>query len=200
MVVIIDAYNVLKYMASSALVSQVVIDRFIGSVGRRARMRRYSAIIVFDGGSSRYCTESVRDNLRIIHAGQGGSADDCIRELLDSVPADNTVLVTADRELQAVARHKRIITMPPPLWWAAMRTQYSTTTPPSSFFPKVLIAQDSAPGTESNEQLIEQLMEDAARAIPSGVIDRDEDRSAHAYPREAMSRRERTMQYFWNKL
>jgi predicted RNA-binding protein with PIN domain len=99
MIVIVDAYNVLKYSKHDREVGDIEIEIFLHAIGRRARLKKYQLIAVFDGGSSSYATRSNRNGIEVVYAGGGRSADDMIEMLCSKYRGHEVVLISADRTL-----------------------------------------------------------------------------------------------------
>lgn len=112
MVIIIDAYNVLKQRTSD-FITQEKRDAFINAVARYARIKNHNPIIVFDGGELNRPEKYTTEKHTIIYSGRSESADDVIKDLLEDCRPDNTLLVTRDHVLCTQAHKRRIPTIDP---------------------------------------------------------------------------------------
>ncbi len=99
MIIIIDAYNVLKQKSNTSYVSTEEITLFLKLLVEYADKKGHSLVAIFDGGPYHWPHEHTIGNVTVIHSGTRLSADDIIKRCLDSAEPHNTVLATSDREL-----------------------------------------------------------------------------------------------------
>lgn len=105
-IVVLDGYNVTKAeggFASLALERQR--ERLIDGANRVVSRYGGTGYIVFDGSDvAPGLVHTKRAPLRVVYSAPGQIADDCIIDLIESLPPYPVVLVTNDRELQDRAR------------------------------------------------------------------------------------------------
>lgn len=112
MIIIIDAYNVLK-QHNSHFVSQEQRATYIKRMREYCRHKRHTAWIVFDGGSYLYPVKHAEGNVYVVYTGDYETADSYIQRLLYHQPVDNTLIITSDNELVNAAYHLGIVSMDP---------------------------------------------------------------------------------------
>lgn len=101
MIIIIDAYNLLKYNKKNNYISEREQLFFIAQLSRYSNDKKHDLIVVFDGGSF-YNVESSQDKyLKVIYAGIGKTADNYIISFVDNMSKNlkKVILVSSDREL-----------------------------------------------------------------------------------------------------
>lgn len=109
MILIIDAYNLIKQISGQNFIEGGLRQRFIDRLMRYARAKSLEILLVFDGGDGFQYT---RKPVTVFYSGPTESADDLIQELLDNFAAkalqSQVLLVTCDRELLNIARDSNI--------------------------------------------------------------------------------------------
>lgn len=164
MVIILDAYNILKQISTHRDVSPHEISRFIRTMSKRCHDRGYHAIAVFDGGTSRHVTRSTEGMLTIIYAGYHKSADDVI---IDIIPAyclrDECILISADRKLRTQAELLGALSITPEPLIAILHAPHEDYSEEDAR-SKPLQRMNSAPKTA-----IDLLMEEAAATMTHPV-------------------------------
>lgn len=108
MILVIDAYNVLKQVLPSLQIGERERARFIEQLGRYARYRQHKVILVFDGGPYDRATQERSAGVYVVYAGWHESADDYIKRYLSEHRELDIVLVSSDREVRAVADRLQI--------------------------------------------------------------------------------------------
>ncbi len=109
MILIIDAYNLIKQISGIDFVTEGLRQKFIDRLVRYAQAKSLEILLVFDGGDGFQYT---RKPVTVFYSGQVESADDLIQELLASFASKafqaQILLVTCDRELLNVAQAVKI--------------------------------------------------------------------------------------------
>lgn len=113
MIIIIDAYNLIKQISGLDFIGERLRQRFIDRLIRYARAKSLEILLVFDGGDGfQYTKKSVT----VFYSGPTESADDLIQELLANFATkalqSQILLVTCDRELLNVAQDAKIGSLP----------------------------------------------------------------------------------------
>jgi predicted RNA-binding protein with PIN domain len=111
MILILDAYNILKQVYSVKHIAQGDQQKFIKQVAQLTNKRGFSAYIVFDGGPSSYETVTHVGAVSVIYAGAGYSADGVIMRLLQEQKKLDPVLVTDDREIRNKAKELQLVSL-----------------------------------------------------------------------------------------
>ena len=103
MIVIIDAYNVLKQL-KKGIISQEERILFIKKVTTFTRNKQITMVIVFDGGDCTWPLIDKEQGLVVVYSGERLSADDYIRQYMKEHKNKESLLVTDDRELKKNAQ------------------------------------------------------------------------------------------------
>jgi YacP-like NYN domain len=103
MIIIIDAYNVLKQVIPKQEISDKERNHFIAQMGRYAKIKQHKIIVVFDGGPYEWVHREKMNGTIVIYSGVHESADDVIKHYLEDHQAKDLLLVSTDREINAVA-------------------------------------------------------------------------------------------------
>jgi predicted RNA-binding protein with PIN domain len=109
MIILIDAYNVLKQSSSAKHISDAQRDAFIKKLSRYADMKGHSIIVVFDAGESSRPFEEKRGLIRVIYSGHTMDADTVLKRLCDQFQGLQVVMVSSDREVCSYANVRRIV-------------------------------------------------------------------------------------------
>ncbi len=121
MILLIDAYNVLKQVKPSDIVDERERSAFIHELGRYAKMRQHKIILVFDGGPyDRISQERIAD-VYVIYSGVLESADDYIKRYLKKHKELDILLISSDRELRSTAARYHIESVQAPDFYAMMK-------------------------------------------------------------------------------
>jgi len=100
MLLIVDAYNILKQVSSVLFIEEGQRDAFIKKIERYAYEKNNSVILVFDGGGYVRPTKYLYGLVTVIYAGINDSADDVIKQMImRGVNPAQTVVVSSDRDL-----------------------------------------------------------------------------------------------------
>lgn len=111
MVILIDAYNLLKFLYG-ATISERHKDQLIALLNRYVRRKPHTIYVIFDGDSytepiyrgPHYISNGNKvDGVKVFYAGYGKSADDVLIEMMKQNWAYDGLLVTNDRALRRQA-------------------------------------------------------------------------------------------------
>ncbi|KKT24156.1 MAG: hypothetical protein UW09_C0001G0219 [candidate division TM6 bacterium GW2011_GWF2_43_87] len=111
MVIIIDAFNVLKAGFGDREIGDIEIRHFLRRVVAYGTVKHHEMIVVFDGGSSSHSTRCFDRGILVIHSGYRQRADDEVMRLLSQYPPDNVVVVSSDREIVRYAASHRVVSI-----------------------------------------------------------------------------------------
>ncbi len=103
MIVLIDAYNLIKMALGKSQIKDTERTRFIADLGRYAKRKKLAIVAVFDGGSSTWASRESAQGITVIYAGIKQSADDYIKEYLSGNKGKDLLLISSDRELASYA-------------------------------------------------------------------------------------------------
>ena len=99
MILLIDAYNVLKYIVASDQATEQEKKQFIAMIVRYASLKSLDIELVFDGGPLGIPDSRHEKNVSIRHSGSQESADDVIKRLVNNLKGHEVLLISTDREL-----------------------------------------------------------------------------------------------------
>lgn len=109
MIIIIDAYNLLKTVLHTQFIQDAQRTKFLQLFEKYAQRRTSNKVIlVFDGGQDPYEIEENYKYLTLFYSGFMQSADDIIKKKLTTYKAFDVLLVTSDRELRNYAKQYQI--------------------------------------------------------------------------------------------
>ena len=109
MIILVDAYNVLKTVLHVQFISEVQRFQFLQLFEKYAQLRPTNQIfLIFDGGSDVYELEQNYKHISLIYAGSMQSADDVIKKKLILYQGHDLLLVTCDRELRRYAAQYQV--------------------------------------------------------------------------------------------
>ncbi|MEX0940070.1 MAG: NYN domain-containing protein [Candidatus Babeliales bacterium] len=98
MIIVIDAYNLLKQRFQSDI-SDEEKSNYIQMLNKYARKKKHKVVLIFDGGYFAMPSREKIGQVIIIYPGRDKSADDAIKEYLYTHKNKDLVLVSSDREL-----------------------------------------------------------------------------------------------------
>lgn len=102
MVILIDAYNVLKYRYGNK-VGMRQQEQLIHTLQQYVKRKLHKIYLVFDGGSSRLPIQHSQGSITIIYSGYQETADQVLIELMQQPWAFDGLLVSNDRALRLYA-------------------------------------------------------------------------------------------------
>ncbi len=99
MIIVIDAYNMLKHIYPKRYVAEEDTHRFITKISKYAAQRGHLIFLVFDGGPYEWVHREKVAGIQLVYSGHHESADDVIRHYLTVYKDRDLLLVSTDREL-----------------------------------------------------------------------------------------------------
>ena len=111
MILLIDAYNVLKQVFPSELIGERRRKNFIDELGRYAKIRQHKVMLIFDGGPYDRATKERISGVYVVYSGSLESADDYIKRYLREHKSLDLLLISSDRDLRSTAQHVKIESM-----------------------------------------------------------------------------------------
>ncbi len=110
-ILILDAYNILKQIAKATTINEQERRAFITFMADYAALRSHSVILVFDDGPYERPTTVQKGQLSIVYSGRHDSADDVIKKYVQEIPVGqkaNVLIVSSDRGLYSFASRQGI--------------------------------------------------------------------------------------------
>ncbi|MDR3646640.1 MAG: NYN domain-containing protein [Candidatus Babeliales bacterium] len=103
MIIFVDGYNVIKHVSGESYSSELDKNKFLELMSNYAKKHGHEATVFFDGGSLNFAYTESYKFLKIVYSGYKLSADDVIKQYLQSQKGLKILLVTTDRELRNFA-------------------------------------------------------------------------------------------------
>lgn len=103
MIVIIDAYNLLKQVSRTVEVTDGERNSFIILLQKYAHIKKLDLVLVFDGGLHGWQSHTAYKGLTVVYSGMHASADDYIQEYIQEYSAKDLLLISSDHELNRAA-------------------------------------------------------------------------------------------------
>lgn len=82
MILLIDAYNILKQTIGSGFIDEPIRKQFIKTMATYATHKSHEIVLIFDGGPYERPTTFHKAGISIIYAGRRLSADDVIKKMV----------------------------------------------------------------------------------------------------------------------
>jgi hypothetical protein len=111
MIVLVDGYNLLKYMIKKDFATQGERAWLVAQLTDYAQHKKHEVILVFDGGPYERPTFTKKGIVSILYSGARVSADDVIKDYMDRHPLSQLVVVSSDRALYSYAASLRVPTI-----------------------------------------------------------------------------------------
>jgi len=109
MIILIDAYNLLKTVLHTKLIEDAQLVYFLQLFKKYAQYRPSNELIlIFDGGQDPYEVEQDSKHITVFHSGFRQSADEVIKKKLQLYQGYDVLLVTSDRELRQYGKQYQI--------------------------------------------------------------------------------------------
>lgn len=196
MVILIDAYNMLKQNGAGRFISLGEQTRFLDCLSAYGKRKDHHIIVVFDGGPAARQTESSEGHLTVVYAGQASSADEAIKNRIPGLPCQNTLLVTSDRELRAYAARHGLLSLEPRVFNYYSRLEAAE--------PRARVVKDKGKahkleGHESSSD-VDALMEKASRIIYHKDVHGQEKKQGTAERGQKLSKQARKLAALIEKL
>ena len=99
MILVIDAYNILKQVSQNQFINERQRRRFLNELCQYAALKKHTMIVVFDGGAHEWPLKERHNGLTVVYSGRKESADDYIRTYIDELVTDNALLISSDAGL-----------------------------------------------------------------------------------------------------
>jgi len=103
MIVVVDAYNVLKQVVATGDITQRERNNFISQLGQYASIKKHTIILVFDGGAHDRVYKEQVAGIQVVYSGPHQTADQYIADYLTKIVGQEIVLASSDRELNSQA-------------------------------------------------------------------------------------------------
>ncbi len=99
MILVIDAYNVLKQVSPEIFIQEPQRTHFLHQVARYGKAKGHKMVVVFDGGPYDRPYKQQGKGIVIVYSGTQESADDYIRSYIEQTKTYELLLISSDRAL-----------------------------------------------------------------------------------------------------
>ncbi len=103
MILLIDAYNVLKQVGRSQNIDEADRNKFVKQLVLYSQKKRHKVVLVFDGGADDAPYREKVKNVYVVYSGYSQTADDYIKQYILDNKNKDILLVSYDRELRNFA-------------------------------------------------------------------------------------------------
>lgn len=145
MVLVIDAYNVLKSSGLHEYIEDNDQERFIRLLGKYGKRKEHAIVIVFDGGHYIHPFRATRHGATVVYSGMKESADTYIKRYLRENKERDLLLISSDRELALLASQLGVISMNAIEFYELVRQEMRREHAPSSNQPAVKLTDREQP-------------------------------------------------------
>ncbi len=158
MIILIDGYNVLKQLVPQAAVTDKERRDFITILGKYARRKKHTLILVFDGGPYDWAHKERISHITVIYSGMHETADQLIMHYLDDHQTKDLFLVSSDNELGLFASALEIPSIGSEDFFSLVKQALKGAAP---------IENNHEPVTLSNDATnLDQIMEEGSKSVP----------------------------------
>lgn len=163
MILLIDAYNLLKYQVGHDHVSNSSVARFLKTIQTYADQKKHTIYVVFDGGPTTLRYKERHGSLvTAIYPGVGRCADSEIVQLAALLHHSEALLISSDRVLIQNVSYHDIPHIQVPLFLSYM---YSALQPAATFIPHDTQTELIRTTFDKNNPELDALMHAAAADI-----------------------------------
>jgi predicted RNA-binding protein with PIN domain len=165
MILVIDAYNVLKQALHSGHVSDSSRTLFIKQLGKYGKKKGHAIICVFDGGSYEWTDKERIDGVLVVHSGIHESADEWIKHYLDHHKAYDVLLISTDRELNRYGARLGVQSLDAIDFYGILQDSLNERALNKSFDAKAIKT------SQQDQPCIDELMEQASKKMVIKIED-----------------------------
>lgn len=162
MVIIIDAYNMLKQILRSREIAERERTYFLSLMGKYAYNKRHHMVIVFDAGPYEWQHKERIHGMQVVYSGLHETADDYIKHYIHTHQESDLLLVSDDRDLNNYAARFSMPSISP--YDFHLLVQEALRAPESHRLRSDHVATKLS-DTESED--IDILMQEASRNVPT---------------------------------
>lgn len=103
MIIVIDGYNLLKSIMPSEDITDYGRRQFLSTLGRYARRKNHTLVVMFDGGSAEWPSVQKMFGMKVIYSGYRESADELIMHYINDYHTKDLLVVSSDHEINLYA-------------------------------------------------------------------------------------------------
>jgi predicted RNA-binding protein with PIN domain len=188
MILVIDAYNVLKQVSPTTHITERIRTRFIQEVARYCRAKEHQAVLVFDAGPSKWPYKESIAGVQVVYSGTQMSADDYIKQALQGWRGRETLLISSDRALCSWALFCKVESLGALEFYALLQQEIN-----KQQGKKVEYHEKAVKLTDQDNPELDALMESSAQHVPHKEQEGGVDANARKSSATTLSKKERRM-------
>ncbi len=166
MIIIIDAYNVLKQQMNNLQISDAQRERFIKLCGKYGKEKGHKMVVVFDAGPYDMVTQFREHDAYVVYSGYKETADSYIKRYLKNHKEYDVLLISSDSDIARTASRLGIPSMDSEYFYQIMHQEmdYRSDHSVQKKAPPIKITK------RTNEEL-DALMHEASEVVPTKSAD-----------------------------
>ena len=161
MIIIIDAYNLLKSVLGQKQISQQQRDAFLAQARVYARRTKHVLVVVFDGGPSEWVHTQQLQGVSIVYSGVHASADEYIDGYIAQHQHKELLLVSSDHELALCADEHGVPSIDVVSFYELLQARVRAVSRADAHEGAVVKSGESDQGAD-----LDQLMQQASIQVP----------------------------------
>jgi len=166
MILVIDAYNVLKQALSMRTISDAGKQQFIRQLAAYSKKKGHAIVCVFDGGSFEWPDKERINGVQVVHSGIHQIADEWIKNYIEQHKMYDILLISTDRELNRYAARFSVQSLDALDFYAMLQGAFKEQVASTKS-----CEQKAVKMSENNQPLLDELMEQASKKIITKVED-----------------------------
>lgn len=172
MIIIVDAYNVIKSAFPELMVGTKERKQFVALCGHYGKQRGHKMIIVFDGGPFDYPSKEKESGSYVVYAGAQQLADDYIKEYIKDHCEQDLLVVSSDFGIYSYADSLKIESIGAQEFYELLRAEGLSTGRSEVQYHR---ATRTALGDEDDEvdELMEEYDDEPFEKVEDYVIKKD---------------------------
>lgn len=162
MIIVIDAYNLLRALPPyGRKITDPERNKFLAEVGLYGRRKGHKMVVVFDGGPFEWPLKERVNGVQVVYSGAHESADDYIKEYLDSIRTQDVLLVSSDHELNVWAAQLDIPSIGSFTFYQLMQEALR-----AGELKKEIAEGKPVKITEREQEDVDKIMQEASKVVP----------------------------------
>jgi predicted RNA-binding protein with PIN domain len=161
-IILIDAYNMLKQIIIRREIAQQERTRFLSLISRYSNKKKHHMVVVFDGGPYEWLHRERVHGVQVVYSGLHQTADDYIKHYIGDHKESDLLLVSDDRDLNLYAQRFSMPSISPRDFYILV--QEALRTPVSDRLQTEQIATKISDESHAD---IDVLMQEASRTVPT---------------------------------
>lgn len=166
MIIIVDAYNVLKQALGVKHVADAAKQQFINLLSSYSKKKGHAVIVVFDGGPYEWPNKERTQGINVVHSGVNETADSWIKDYVERFRSHDLLLISTDRELGRCAARYNIQSLDA-LDFYRLLLEFKS----ERLSVQAVSRQKAVKITEREQEELDALMEAESRIVPTKAED-----------------------------